>query len=412
MVDFITGEELFFPSVGRLNFLHTYRPNVLVDETANATIASGPMPKNHDTPTDINDFHVAHAHAHEGALRKTAKQMSITPVGKMHEGKGCSLAKGIRVPIPSKTSNIVVKRLFRVFVDLGGKKHVKSIGGKKYPMVIRDDYSRYTWIYFISHKSDAGDTFAKFLSDLRLEGIPLEVVVIKSDDGGEFSEGKFGKLCRERNIKQEFTTADSPEYTGVAERGLALIESAALAARIQASELFPGFNVPEGPWLWAEAMNWACDAYNRTATVGNSRNCSPHEMSYGEPSQTSPIPFLKPGFCNCKRTNKMDPKARECFYPSPTRNHPSESKRVLVHSRKVIVTRNVTWAHVPSVRPVSVQPKPSVDGRAMEDEIESVVSSISGDSSGGKQTPPRSTSGRVISPPDTGDSSAQKRGFP
>ena len=131
MVDFITGERLFFPSVGRINFLYAYRPNALVDETANATITPGPMPKNHDTPTDINDVHVAHAHAREGALRKTAKQMGITLVGKMHECKGCSLAKGIRMPIPSKTSNRAVKRRFRVFVDLGGKKHVKSIGGKK-----------------------------------------------------------------------------------------------------------------------------------------------------------------------------------------------------------------------------------------------------------------------------------------
>ena len=78
------------------------------------------------------------------------------------------------MPMPSKTSNRVVKRLFRVFVDLGGKKHVNAIRGKKYAMIIRDDYSRYTWIYFISHKSDAADTFAKILSDLRFEGIPPE----------------------------------------------------------------------------------------------------------------------------------------------------------------------------------------------------------------------------------------------
>ena len=204
MVDFITGEKLFFSSVGRLNFLYAYRPNALVDQTANATIAPGPMPNNHDTPTDINDFHVAHAHAHEGALRKTAKQMGIILVGEMHECKGCSLAKRIRMPIPSKTSNRAVERLFRVFLDLGGKKHVKSIGRKKYPMSIRGYYSRYTWMNFISPKSDAADTFAKFISDLRLEGITSEVIVIRSDDGGEFSEGKFGKLCRERNIKQEF----------------------------------------------------------------------------------------------------------------------------------------------------------------------------------------------------------------
>ena len=63
--------------------------------------------------------------------------------------------------------------------------------------------------------------------------------MIRSDDGGEFGERKFRKLCRERNIKQEFTAADSPEYNGVAERGLALIESAALASRIQASRAVP-----------------------------------------------------------------------------------------------------------------------------------------------------------------------------
>ena len=113
-------------------------------------------------------------------------------------------------------------------------------------------------------------------------------------------------LCRERNIKQEFTTADSPEYNSVAERGLAMIESAALAARIQATELFPGFNVPEGPSLLsAEAMSWACDAYSRTATVANPENRSPYEMFYESIPETSPIPFLKPRYYKPERMNKM-----------------------------------------------------------------------------------------------------------
>ena len=180
-------------------------------------------------------------------------------------------------------------------------------------MIIRDDFSRYAWLYFISHKSDAAEAFKQFLADLRVEGIPSEVVVVRSDNGGEFNQGEFGQLCRESNIKQEFTTADSPEYNGVAERGLAMIESAALAVRIQASELFPGFDIPEKPSLWAEAMRWTCDAYNRTATVANPGNRLPHDMFYGEIPQNSPIPFLKPGYCKYKRMNKMDPKARECF---------------------------------------------------------------------------------------------------
>ena len=137
-------------------------------------------------------------------------------------------------------------------------------------------------MYFISHQPDAAESFKQFLADLRVEGIPSEVVVVRSDNGDEFNQREFGQLCREINIKQEFTAADSPEYNGVAERGLTMTESAALAARTQASELFPGFDIPEKPSLWAEKMSWACDAYNRTAAVVNPGNRSPHEMFCGE----------------------------------------------------------------------------------------------------------------------------------
>ena len=102
---------------------------MLIDETANATIAPGHTPSNRDTPVDINDFHVAHAHAHEGALRKMAKQMGVTFEGKLHECKGCSMVKGICMSIPSKTNSRKDKILSRVYVDLGESKYVTSVGG-------------------------------------------------------------------------------------------------------------------------------------------------------------------------------------------------------------------------------------------------------------------------------------------
>ena len=70
------------------------------------------------------------------------------------------------------------------------------------------------------------------------------MVTVRSDGGGEFCGGKFGDLCRSRCIKQEFTTGDSPQINGVAERALGLIETAAMAGRIQARELFPGEQLP------------------------------------------------------------------------------------------------------------------------------------------------------------------------
>lgn len=90
-------------------------------------------------------------------------------------------------------------------------------------VIVRHDFSRYAWLYFISHKSLATEVFKMFLTCLKVDGIPSEVVVVRSDDGGEFNEGILGNLCREGSIKQEFTTADSPKYNCVAELGLVRI---------------------------------------------------------------------------------------------------------------------------------------------------------------------------------------------
>ena len=62
------------------------------------------------------------------------------------------MVKGIRVPIPSKTHDRTAKILSRVFVDLAGKQHVASMGGKKYPMIARDELSYHAWMYFVSRK--------------------------------------------------------------------------------------------------------------------------------------------------------------------------------------------------------------------------------------------------------------------
>ena len=101
-------------------------------------------------------------------------------------------------------------------------------------------------------------------------------MAVQSDNGREFFGGAFGELCRKHGIKQEFTPADSPKYNGVAERALGLINDAAVAARIQATELYP--NTPNYPSLWAEAASWACLALTCTATTGNPGDKSPYEM--------------------------------------------------------------------------------------------------------------------------------------
>ena len=45
------------------------------------------------------------------------------------------------------------------------------------------------------HTSDAADAFARYLSDLDVGGTGSKLVVVRSHDGGELSEGNFGTLC-------------------------------------------------------------------------------------------------------------------------------------------------------------------------------------------------------------------------
>ena len=97
--------------------MYAYRPGALNDENANAVFAPGPEPSNRSTPVDIDAFHAAHAHAHEGALRKTAKQMGVTLKGELHK------CKGIRMPIPSMTHG-------RQVYALGGR---GGLGPRKEP---------------------------------------------------------------------------------------------------------------------------------------------------------------------------------------------------------------------------------------------------------------------------------------
>ena len=168
---------------------------------------------------DITDFHVGVGHLHEGLLHDTAGQLGVSLTGELQPCTGCSLGKGYRKAIPSTTSTRATRKLQRVFTDLSGKKAVAGIGGVHYTMIIRDDLTRYTWVYSLKHKSDAAEMFEQFLSDVRHLG---EVETVRSDDGGEVTSKEFIQVCSSHRIKRELTTAESSAYNGVAERALAI----------------------------------------------------------------------------------------------------------------------------------------------------------------------------------------------
>ncbi|CAN0544371.1 unnamed protein product, partial [Laminaria digitata] len=140
-------------TVGTLYFSYGTR---LDTETvqACAVIAPGLLPT---TGVDINAYHRSTAHTHHRLLRRSAEQQGV----KLKKGSellpcvGCSMAKGISVPVNKVTACRSDKKLARVFVDLSGKKAVNSKGGNQYAMIFRDDKTRLSWVYFLRSKTGA-----------------------------------------------------------------------------------------------------------------------------------------------------------------------------------------------------------------------------------------------------------------
>jgi hypothetical protein len=68
--------------------------------------------------------------------------------------RACVLGKMHDSPHSSKTIISSKRILELLYVDLFGPPSHASLGGKKYCLVIVDDYSRYTWVYFFAYKSE------------------------------------------------------------------------------------------------------------------------------------------------------------------------------------------------------------------------------------------------------------------
>ena len=114
--------------------------------------------------------------------------------GKLLECKGRFMANSLRRGIKQSTHTRAGKKLRRAFVDLSEPKVVTSHGKKRYTLIVRDDFLRYAWVYFILHESDAAEAFKQFLSNTRADRVPSQVVTARSGGRGEFIGAKFGDL--------------------------------------------------------------------------------------------------------------------------------------------------------------------------------------------------------------------------
>ncbi|GJR15174.1 retrovirus-related pol polyprotein from transposon TNT 1-94 [Tanacetum coccineum] len=161
-------------------------------------------------------------------------------------------------------------KLELLHMDLCGPMRVASINGKKYILVIVDDYSRYTWVYFLYSKDETPEIIKKFIAQAQLN-YKAKVCKIRTDNGTEFKNATLKAHYEKLGIMQQFSTARMPQQNGVVER-----RNRTLVEATRTMLIFS--RLPE--FLWAEAVATACFTQNRSI-IHTRHNKTPYELLRG-----------------------------------------------------------------------------------------------------------------------------------
>ncbi|GJX41780.1 putative ribonuclease H-like domain-containing protein [Tanacetum coccineum] len=204
----------------------------------------------------------------------------------------CLKGKQHRVSCKTKAFSPITKPLFMLHMDLFGPTFVSSLMHKKYCLVVTDDYSRFSWVFFLRTKDETSEILKNFIKEIE-NLVDKKVKIIRSDNGTEFKNHVMDEFCREKGIKREYSVARTPQQNGVAERkNRTLIEAA--RTMLADSKLPTTF--------WAEAVSTACYVQNRVLIV-KPHNKTPYELFRGiKPA----IGFMKPFGCHVTILNTLD----------------------------------------------------------------------------------------------------------
>ncbi|GJY05590.1 putative ribonuclease H-like domain-containing protein, partial [Tanacetum coccineum] len=138
----------------------------------------------------------------------------------------CQKGKQHRASCKSKTVSSISQPLHMLHMDLFGPTFVKSLMKKMYCLVVTDDYSRFSWVFFLATKDETCGILKSFITGVE-NLIDQRVKVIRCDNGTEFKNKEMNQFCERKGIKREFSIARTPQQNGVAERkNRTLIEAA------------------------------------------------------------------------------------------------------------------------------------------------------------------------------------------
>ncbi|GJR98007.1 retrovirus-related pol polyprotein from transposon TNT 1-94 [Tanacetum coccineum] len=202
-------------------------------------------------------WHHRLSHLNFGAINHLAKNGLVRGLPKLkfekdHLCSTCAMSKSKKQSHKPKSKDTIQEKLYLLHMDLYRPMRVKSVNGKKYILVIEDDYSRFIWVKFLASKDEAHDFIIKFLKMIQVR-FNATVRNIHTDNGTEFVNQTLRSYYESVGISHETSVAQSPQQNGVVERrNRSLVEAARTMLIYVKAPLF----------LWAEAVATACYTQN------------------------------------------------------------------------------------------------------------------------------------------------------
>nr|GFB09042.1 hypothetical protein [Tanacetum cinerariifolium] len=129
-------------------------------------------------------------------------------------------------------------------MDLCGPMIIASINGKRYVLVIVDDYSRYTWVHFLRSKDETPEVIKTFLKRISIL-FQSPGIIIRTDNGIEFKNQVLKEYFDSVGISHQVSSIRTPQQNGVVERrNQTLVEAARTMLIFSRAPLF----------LWTKAI--------------------------------------------------------------------------------------------------------------------------------------------------------------
>jgi transposase InsO family protein len=205
-------------------------------------------------------WHRRLAHVGMKNLHKLLRGEHILGLTNVHFEKdricsACQVGKKVGAHHPHKNIMTTERSLELLHMDLFGLIAYISISGSKYCLVIVDDYSRFTWVFFLREKSQTQETLKRIeLFWIWQNEFGLRIKKFRSDNGMEFKNSQNEGFLEEEGIKHEFSSPYTPQQNGVVERkNRTLLD--------MARTMLDEYKSPDR--FWAEAINTACYSINQ-----------------------------------------------------------------------------------------------------------------------------------------------------